>query len=50
MSLNPARGSGNSTAPAPIARSFALVVLFALAALIVLRHLFGSIRVEGGVR
>jgi len=42
--------NGNGAATLPIARSFALVVLFALAVLIILRHLFGSIRIEGGVR
>lgn len=30
----------------PIARGFAMVVLLALLALVVLRHLFGSVRVE----
>lgn len=45
-------GSGESTAAHqyPIARSFAVVVLVALLALIVLRHLFGSIRLEVGAR
>ncbi|HZR54587.1 MAG TPA: hypothetical protein VFB06_34440 [Streptosporangiaceae bacterium] len=41
----------NGDAPAhtyPIARTFALVVLGALVLLIVLRHLFGSVRVEVG--
>jgi hypothetical protein len=44
---------GDSGAPAhsyPIARAFALTLLFALVALIVLRHLFGSVRVEVGTR
>lgn len=34
----------------PISRGFALVVLAALLALVVLRHLFGSVRVEVGAR
>jgi hypothetical protein len=34
----------------PIARSFAGVILVALIVLIVLRHLFGSIRLEVGAR
>jgi hypothetical protein len=42
--------SGNATASYPIARGFAFIVLLALGALIVMRHLFGSVRVEGGVR
>lgn len=44
--------SGGQTAAHqyPIARSFAVVVLFALAALVLLRHLFGSIRLEVGAR
>ena len=34
----------------PIARGFAAILLLALLALVVLRHLFGSVRVEGGIR
>lgn len=34
----------------PIARGFALTVLVALGLLLLLRHLFGSIRVEVGTR
>jgi hypothetical protein len=34
----------------PISRSFALTLLLALLALIILRHLFGSVRVEVGAR
>lgn len=34
----------------PIARAFALTVLVALAALILLRHLFGSVTVNAGVK
>ncbi len=44
--------SGGQTAAHqyPIARSFALIVLVALIAMVVLRHLFGSIRLEAGAR
>lgn len=52
MALNE-RNPGGASASAgsyPIARSFAGVVLLALIALIILRHLFGSIRVEVGAR
>ena len=42
--------AGNSTnPPQPIAKAFALTVLLALVALALLRHLFGSIRVDAGV-
>ena len=34
----------------PISRGFALVVLLALLGLVVLRHLFGSVRLEVGTR
>lgn len=34
----------------PIARGFALAILAALIGLIVLRHLFGSVRLEVGTR
>lgn len=34
----------------PISRGFAIVVLMALLALVVLRHLFGSVSVEVGTR
>lgn len=34
----------------PIARSFGLAVLIALAVLVALRQIFGSIRVEAGTR
>lgn len=53
MALNERNPGGGSSAAAhtyPIARSFAGVVLLALIALIVLRHLFGSVRVEVGAR
>lgn len=50
MSRDPNAGSTASAAGFPIARSFAVVVLFALIILVVLRHLFGSIRVEVGTR
>lgn len=44
---------GGDTAAAhtyPIARGFALVLLAAVLALVVLRHLFGSVRLEVGTR
>ena len=46
------RGSNDvaSATSFPIARSFALTVLVALVVLVLLRHLFGSIRVEVGTR
>ena len=47
------RSPGGSQAPAhtyPIARGFALTVLGAIILLLVLRHLFGSIRVEVGTK
>lgn len=47
---NPGGGGASAAHTYPIARSFAGVVLLALIALIVLRHLFGSIRVEVGAR
>ena len=47
---DPNAGNTASAATQPIARSFALVVLFALLVLVALRHLFGSIRVEVGTR
>lgn len=34
----------------PISRAFALTVLLALIGLVVLRHLFGSVRVEVGTK
>ena len=34
----------------PITRTFAGVILLALVALALLRHLFGSVRLEAGVR
>ena len=34
----------------PITRTFAVVVLAALVLLAILRHLFGSVRLEAGVR
>ena len=34
----------------PISRGFALIVLAALLALVILRHLFGSVRVEVGAK
>lgn len=42
--------SASSSAGGPISKGFALTVLAALLLLVVMRHLFGSIHVEGGVR
>ena len=42
---SPANASGY-----PISRTFALTILAALLLLIVLRHLFGSVRLEVGAR
>jgi hypothetical protein len=50
MARDPNAGSTASASANPIARSFALTVLAALIILVVLRHLFGSIRVEVGTR
>lgn len=47
------RSPGGSQAAAhtyPIARAFALTVLGAIILLLILRHLFGSIRVEVGTK
>jgi hypothetical protein len=55
MALNlrsPSLGDGD-TRPAhsyPISRSLAFLVLLALVALFALRHVFGSIHAEAGVR
>lgn len=52
MPLNLRTPGGETSAAAhtfPISRAFALTILFALLALIVLRHLFGSVHVEAGV-
>lgn len=49
-SRDPNAGSGSATSGNPITKGFAFTVLLALLALVALRHLFGSIRVEGGVR
>jgi len=48
-SRNPNSGA-TSASSYPITRGLAFVVLAALIALVVLRHLFGSIRVEVGTR
>lgn len=50
MSRDPNAGATASASGFPITRSFALTVLAALIILVVLRHLFGSIRVEVGTR
>ena len=47
----PAKGSKQSGGGTyPIAKAFAITILVALLALGILRHLFGSIRVEVGTR
>lgn len=43
-------GSPTAAHQYPIARGFAVTVLVALGLLLLLRHLFGSIRVEVGTR
>jgi hypothetical protein len=43
-------GSNSVAGIPPITRAFGVTVLVALLGLIVLRHLFGSIRIEGGVK
>ena len=53
MPLNLRTPAGDTPAPAhsyPVTRSFAVLVLAALVLLFALRHVFGSFRVEGGVR
>lgn len=47
---NSGKGNGGSLAAYPVATSFAMVVLVALLLLVLLRHLFGSVRVEVGAR
>ena len=43
-------GSGGNGASNPIAKGFGFTVLIALVALLALRQLFGSIRIEAGAR
>ncbi len=53
MALSGFRDPGSASSSAsqyPITRTFAVVVLAALLILVVLRHLFGSIRLEVGAR
>lgn len=53
MAYNQPRSSGGDTSNGyqlPISRSFAVAVLVALVVLFALRHLFGSIRIEGGTK
>ena len=53
MPLNMRTPTGDTPAPAhsyPVTRSFAMLVLVAVVLLWALRHIFGSFRVEGGVR
>lgn len=47
---NAGSNSGGMTAGGPISKGFALLVLAALLLLVVMRHLFGSVSVSGGVR
>ena len=49
LSRDPAGQNPPATAY-PISRGFAVTILAALVVLIVLRHLFGSVRVEVGTR
>lgn len=46
----PAGASGATASSYPIARALAFTVLAALAILVVLRHLYGSISIEAGAR
>jgi len=50
LSRDPSAGDQAPAHTYPIARSFALVLLAAVIALLILRHLFGSVRVEVGTR
>jgi hypothetical protein len=53
MPLNLRTPTAEGPAPAhsyPVTRSFAMLVLAALVLLFALRHVFGSVRLEGGVR
>jgi len=49
LSRDPA-GQNPAAHTYPISRAFAGVVLLALIGLVILRHLFGSVRVEVGTR
>jgi hypothetical protein len=42
--------ASSSASGYPISRSFALTILAALVFLAIMRHLFGSVRLEAGVR
>jgi hypothetical protein len=53
MPLNLRTPAGDGPAPAhthPITRSFAMIVFLALVALFALRHVFGHVNVEAGVK
>ncbi len=53
MPLNmrsPGVDAGQPAHTYPISRSLAMLVLIAAVVLFALRHVFGSVRVEGGVR
>lgn len=43
-------GNSNTTQANPIAKCFAITVLVALALLVLLRHLFGSVTINAGTR
>ena len=45
-----AGNSGGAVAGGPISKGFALVLLGALLLLLIMRHLFGTVSVSGGVR
>jgi hypothetical protein len=42
--------AGKSTSGTSVSKSYAIVILAALVLLIAMRHLFGSVHAEGGVR
>lgn len=53
MPLNLRTPTGDTPAPAhsyPVTRSFALLVLAAVVLLFALRHVFGSVSLQGGVK
>lgn len=52
LNLRSVGGGGNEPAAhrQPIARAYAVVILAALLALVILRQLFGNVRVEIGTR
>lgn len=50
MSSYVPRSRSGSSPAAPIATSYAVVVLGALVALVLLRRAFGSVHIEGGLK